>query len=60
MSTPPVGDQVTDSYQLSVNGRDREVSDAWIGESLMRCAPRAPRPARLQERPRRWRMRPAR
>jgi carbon-monoxide dehydrogenase small subunit len=27
--------QPTDSYRLSVNGEDREVVDAWIGESLL-------------------------
>ena len=28
-------DQATDSYTLSVNGTDRPVTDAWIGESLL-------------------------
>ena len=27
--------QATDSYTLSVNGKDHQVTDAWIGESLM-------------------------
>jgi len=27
--------QPTDSYRLKVNARDREVADAWIGESLL-------------------------
>jgi carbon-monoxide dehydrogenase small subunit len=27
--------QATDSYTLSVNGKDHRVTDAWIGESLM-------------------------
>jgi aerobic carbon-monoxide dehydrogenase small subunit len=27
--------QPTESYRLSVNGKDREVTDAWIGESLL-------------------------
>jgi aerobic carbon-monoxide dehydrogenase small subunit len=28
-------DQATESYTLSVNGADRPVADAWIGESLL-------------------------
>jgi aerobic carbon-monoxide dehydrogenase small subunit len=37
MSAPPAAAdaQPTESYRLSVNGQDREVSDAWIGESLL-------------------------
>jgi carbon-monoxide dehydrogenase small subunit len=37
MSAQPVAPdaQPTDSYRLSVNGEDREVVDAWIGESLL-------------------------
>ena len=34
--TQPTGaDQATDSYTLTVNGKDRPVTDAWIGESLL-------------------------
>jgi aerobic carbon-monoxide dehydrogenase small subunit len=37
MSTQPAtgADQATDSYRLRVNGKDRDVVDAWIGESLL-------------------------
>jgi aerobic carbon-monoxide dehydrogenase small subunit len=36
MSTQPAGTgQATDSYTLSVNGKDHRVTDAWIGESLL-------------------------
>ena len=35
MSAPSPDVQPTESYRLTVNGRDREVVDAWIGESLL-------------------------
>ena len=39
MSTQPGqhagADQATDSYTLTVNGKERQVADAWIGESLL-------------------------
>ena len=35
MSAQSPDAQPTESYRLSVNGKDREVVDAWIGESLL-------------------------
>jgi aerobic carbon-monoxide dehydrogenase small subunit len=33
--TPSSSADLTETYALTINGRDREVTDAWIGESLL-------------------------
>ena len=33
--TPSSSADLTETYGLRINGRDREVTDAWIGESLL-------------------------